>query len=51
MPRKKETLTLSVPPGTKDQLEALARRLNILWGKDPSISGLLVAIAQQKPEA
>jgi predicted DNA-binding transcriptional regulator YafY len=51
MPRKKETLTLSVPPGTKEQLEALARRLNILWGKDPSVSGLLVAIAQQKPEA
>jgi predicted DNA-binding transcriptional regulator YafY len=51
MPRKKETLTLSVPPGTKEQLEGLARRLNILWGKDPSVSGLLVAIAQQKPEA
>jgi predicted DNA-binding transcriptional regulator YafY len=51
MSRKKETLTLSVPPGTKEQLEALARRLNILWGKDPSVSGLLVAIAQQKPEA
>jgi predicted DNA-binding transcriptional regulator YafY len=50
MARKKETLTLSVPPGTKEQLEALARRLNILWGKEPSVSGLLVAIAQQKPE-
>lgn len=50
MPRKKETLTLSVPPGTKEQLEATARRLNIFWGKDPSISGLLVAIAQAKLE-
>lgn len=47
MPRKKETITLSIPPGTKEQLEAIARRLNILWGKEPSISGLIVAIAQQ----
>lgn len=51
MARKKETLTLSVLPGTKEQLEAVARRLKIFWGKEPSVSGLLVAIAQQKPEA
>lgn len=50
MPRKKETLTLSVPPGTKEQLEAIARRLNIFWGKSPSPSGLITAIAQQKLE-
>lgn len=50
MPRKKETITLSIPPGTKEQLEAIARRLNIRWGKDPSISGLIVAIAQQSVE-
>jgi predicted DNA-binding transcriptional regulator YafY len=50
MPRKKETITLSIPPGTKEQLEAIARRLNILWGKEPSISGLIVAIAQQSVE-
>ncbi|MFP5269743.1 helix-turn-helix transcriptional regulator [Coleofasciculus sp.] len=50
MPRKKETLTLSIPPGTKEQLEAIARRLNILWGKEPSVSGLIVAIAQQQVE-
>jgi predicted DNA-binding transcriptional regulator YafY len=50
MPRKKEALTLSVPPGTKEQLEALASRLNILWGKKPSPSGLIVAIAQQQLE-
>ena len=50
MPRKKETITLSIPPGTKEQLEALARRLNILWGKEPSVSGLIVAIAQQAVE-
>ena len=50
MPRKKEALTLSVPPGTKEQLEAIARRLNIHWGKEPSVSGLVVAIAQQTLE-
>ena len=50
MPRKKEALTLSVPPGTKEQLEAIASRLNILWGKEPSVSGLIVAIAQQQLE-
>jgi predicted DNA-binding transcriptional regulator YafY len=50
MPRKKETITLSIPPGTKEQLEAIADRLGIRWGKNPSISGLLVAIAQQQLE-
>lgn len=50
MPRKKETITLSIPPGTKEQLEAIALRLGIRWGKSPSISGLLVAIAQQQVE-
>jgi predicted DNA-binding transcriptional regulator YafY len=50
MSRKKETITLSIPPGTKEQLEAIARRLNILWGKEPSVSGLIVAIAQQQFE-
>lgn len=48
MSRKKEALTLSVPPETKEQLEAIALRLGIFWGKSPSVSGLLVAIAQQK---
>ncbi|WP_226576497.1 WYL domain-containing protein [Microseira wollei] len=50
MPRKKDTITLSIPPGTKEQLEAIARRLNIFWGQAPSISGLLVAIAQATVE-
>ncbi len=50
MARKKETITLSIPPGTKEQLEELALRLNILWGKEPSVSGLIVAIAQQQLE-
>jgi predicted DNA-binding transcriptional regulator YafY len=50
MPRKKDTITLSIPPGTKEQLEAIARRLNIFWGQTPSISGLLVAIAQAAVE-
>jgi predicted DNA-binding transcriptional regulator YafY len=48
VPRKKDTITLSIPPGTKEQLEAIARNLQILWGKEPSISGLIVAIAQQQ---
>ncbi|MFM9267531.1 YafY family protein [Tychonema sp. BBK16] len=50
MPRKKETITLSIPTGTKEQLEAIALRLGIKWGKSPSVSGLLVAIAQQTIE-
>lgn len=50
MPRKKETLTLSVPPGTKEKLEAIANRLKIFWGKNPSPSGLVAAIAQQELE-
>ena len=50
MPRKKETITLSIPPGTKEQLEAIAHDLKIYWGKDPSISGLIVAIAQKSVE-
>ena len=48
MVRKKETITLSIPSGTKEQLESIALRLGIFWGKSPSISGLLVAIAQQQ---
>jgi predicted DNA-binding transcriptional regulator YafY len=48
MSRKKDTITLSIPPGTKEQLEAIARNLQILWGKEPSISGLIVAIAQEQ---
>ncbi|MGL5062756.1 MAG: helix-turn-helix transcriptional regulator [Microcoleus sp.] len=48
MVRKKETITLSIPAGTKEQLETIARRFGILWGKSPSVSGLLVAIAQHK---
>ncbi|MEX0269375.1 helix-turn-helix transcriptional regulator [Leptolyngbyaceae cyanobacterium UHCC 1019] len=50
MPRKKETLTLSVPTGTKAALDAIARRLKIFWGNNPSPSGLVGAIAQGKLE-
>lgn len=46
MPRKKDTITLSIPPGTKEKLEQLAGQLGIYWGKSPSISGLLVALAE-----
>ena len=50
MSRKKETITLSIPPGTKEKLEEIAERFNIFWGKSPSISGLLVALAEANPE-
>ncbi len=50
MPRKKETLTLSVPGGTKKKLEQIAERLGILWGNKPSASGLVSAIANQSVE-
>ena len=50
MPRKKQTITLSVPPGTKERLESIARRLSIFWGKKPSPSGLITAIAQEELE-
>jgi predicted DNA-binding transcriptional regulator YafY len=50
MPRKKETLTLSVPVGTKAALDAIARRLKIFWGNNPSSSGLVGAIAQGELE-
>jgi predicted DNA-binding transcriptional regulator YafY len=50
MPRKKDTITLSIPPGTKKKLEEIACKLNITWGKEPSISGLIVAIAEKSLE-
>jgi predicted DNA-binding transcriptional regulator YafY len=50
MPRKKETLTLSVPSGTKAKLEEIAERLGIRWGENPSASGLVAALAKQEIE-
>ncbi len=50
MSRKKETITLSIPPGTKEKLEELARRFGIFWGQAPSPSGLIAAIAEHKLE-
>jgi hypothetical protein len=50
MARKKETLTLSVPPGTKEKLDAIADRLGITWGTKPSPSGLVTKIAEQEFE-
>lgn len=46
MPRKKESLTLSIPPGTREQLDRLADQLGYHWGKKPSPSALVTAIAQ-----
>jgi predicted DNA-binding transcriptional regulator YafY len=48
MSRKKETLTLSVPPGTKEKLETIADRLDLRWGESPSASKLVAAIAQKQ---
>lgn len=48
MARQKESLTLSVPPGTKEKLEEIARQHDILWGESPSASGLVTAIAQNQ---
>jgi predicted DNA-binding transcriptional regulator YafY len=46
MSRQKETLTLSIPPGTKTQLDDLADHFGYHWGKSPSPSALVTAIAQ-----
>ncbi|MCT7955834.1 helix-turn-helix transcriptional regulator [Laspinema palackyanum] len=48
MIRKKDTITLSIPPGTKERLEEIADELKVRWGDRGSISGLLTAIAQGK---
>ncbi len=50
MVRKKETLTLSVLPGTKEKLDVIADRLGITWGTKPSPSGLITKIAEQEFE-
>ena len=49
MPRKKETLTLSIPSGVREQLDALSGSVRLLLGqKTPSPSALVTAIAQGK---
>lgn len=48
MGRKKDTLTLSVPSGSKAKLDALADRLGFYWGKTPSPSALIAAIAAEE---
>lgn len=46
MARLKEALTLSVPPGTKQQLDELAERLGFRWGDRPNASALVAALAE-----
>lgn len=46
MGRQKETLTLSVPSGTKEKLEEIAKQHGIKWGDNPSASGLITAITR-----
>ncbi len=50
MSRKKDTITLSIPPGAKENLEKLAGQHDIFWGKTPSPSGLIAAIASGELE-
>lgn len=45
MGRLKDTITLSVPPGTKERLEQLAEAHGLKWGTKPSPSALVGAIA------
>lgn len=47
MPREvnRETLTLSVKPGTKDRLTELAERYGFKWGSSPNPSALISAYA------
>lgn len=45
MSRRKEAITLSIPIGTKAELEAIADRLGARWGQSPSISRLLAGLA------
>lgn len=48
MGRQKDTLTLSVPHGTKERLEAIAADLGIIRGSQPSSSGLVAALAEKR---
>lgn len=48
MSSNKETLTLSLSPGTKAKLEEIARELGFFWGKSPSPSALVTAIANKE---
>jgi hypothetical protein len=48
MQRHQTSITLSVPPDTKERLTQLAQTLGILWGAKPSPSKLVAAIAEGK---
>jgi hypothetical protein len=45
MSRKQESITLSLAPEHKAELEKLSLEFGCLWGENPNISGLLKAIA------
>ena len=45
MPRKQESITLSLVPEHKAKLEKLSLEFGCLWGDKPNISGLMKAIA------
>jgi hypothetical protein len=48
MTRQSESITLSLSPEEKAELEALAQQFGILWGYKPNISGLVRAIARKR---
>ena len=48
MSSKKETLTLSLFPDTKNKLEEIARDNDLFWGRRPSPSALISAIANRE---
>lgn len=45
MSRKQESITLSLTPEHKTELEKLSIEFGILWGDNPTVSGLMKAIA------
>ena len=45
MSRKQESITLSLTPEHKAELEKISLEFGCLWGDKPNISGLMKAIA------
>lgn len=47
MTRKQESVTLSLTPEDKAELEKIALEFGILWGDKPTVSGLMKSIAKR----
>lgn len=48
MARKGESITLSISPEEKAELEKIALQFGCTWGDKPNVSGLLKAIASHR---